>query len=390
MSAPPLPPAARAFSPGTFANRVAVVTGGGTGLGLEMSRGLAALGARVVVASRNENHHVAIRDEAAREGWRVETVVLDVREAAAVERAAADVEARIGPVDVLVNNAAGNFVCPSERLSARGWRAVVGISLDGTFFCTRYFGKGMLARRRGDVLNVVATYAWTGMPGVVHSAAAKAGVLAMTRTLAAEWAPLGVRVNAIAPGPFESAGAAANLWPDPESRERVRESIPLGRFGGAAEVAAQALWLLSPSSAWVTGECLVVDGGMSLGRGRFLSGGAAAGPPAPAAEPAFATEPGPARGPAAEPAPSGVSRPSEFERLEALVRAAAARHGFRVEVTGWTRKTFDVYLEHPRERSSEPMAQIESYATVDGAVKVLDARAVAFADDLRVAIRAAF
>jgi len=249
---------------GDFAGEVAVVTGGGTGLGLAITRGLLARGARVVIASRNAAHHETIRAEAAAKGWALETRVLDVREPVAVERAAAE----IGPVDVLVNNAAGNFVCPAERLSASAWRSVVSIALDGTFFCSRYFGKPMIARGRGGrILNVIATYAETGMPGVVHSASAKAGVLAMTKTLAAEWARHGIRVNAIAPGPFESEGAAANLWPDDAARERLLGAIPLGRFGTAEEVAAHALYLLSPACTWVTGATFTVDGGMSLPAG---------------------------------------------------------------------------------------------------------------------------
>jgi NAD(P)-dependent dehydrogenase (short-subunit alcohol dehydrogenase family) len=122
----------------------------------------------------------------------------------------------------------------------------------------------MLKQGSGQILNVVATYAWTGMPGVAHSAAAKAGVLALTRTLAAEWAPRGIRVHAIAPGPFESAGSAANLWPTEEAREAMRAQIPLARFAPAEEIARHCLYQLSSLSSWVTGECLVVDGGMTL------------------------------------------------------------------------------------------------------------------------------
>jgi NAD(P)-dependent dehydrogenase (short-subunit alcohol dehydrogenase family) len=247
-----------------FRGQVAVVTGGGTGLGLEISRGLAARGATVVVLSRDAQHHTGLRDEGARRGWQVESQSVDVREAPAVQRAAAEVLARHGKVDVLVNNAAGNFVCPTERLSANAWRAVLGIVLDGTFFCSRDFGRAMIAARRGVMLNVVATYATTGMPGVAHSAAAKAGVLALTKTLASEWAAHGIRVNAIAPGPFESEGSTANLWPNPEARAAMEAKIPLGRFAPASEIARHSLYLLSSLCGWVTGTNLVVDGGMSL------------------------------------------------------------------------------------------------------------------------------
>lgn len=265
------PTASDTLPQGVFAASTALVTGGGTGLGLEISRGLANGGARVICASRSVAHHAELLAEAARRNWRVESRELDVREPVAVERLARELEGA-GGVDILVNNAAGNFVCPAERLSARAWRAVLGIVLDGTFYCSRYFGLGMLERRRGQILNVVATYAWTGMPGVVHSASAKAGVLAMTRTLAVEWARHGIRVNAIAPGPFHSEGAAGNLWPDAGARERIEEQIPLGRFGTAFEMAQHALYLLSPAASYINGECLTIDGGLSLGRNLWREG----------------------------------------------------------------------------------------------------------------------
>ncbi len=257
---------------GTFRGEAAVVTGGGTGLGLEISRGLAALGAEVTILSRDPAHHAGLLAEASQQGWRVFAERADVREPKDVARAAEAVLARSGKVDLLVNNAAGNFVCPTERLSANAWRAVLGIVLDGTFYCSRDFGRAMIERKQGRILNVVATYAWTGMPGVAHSASAKAGVLALTKTLAAEWARHGIRVNAIAPGPFHSQGARSNLWPDDAWRERLEAEIPLGRFGTASEVAAHCLYLLSPLASWVTGECLVVDGGSSLARSMWEPG----------------------------------------------------------------------------------------------------------------------
>jgi NAD(P)-dependent dehydrogenase (short-subunit alcohol dehydrogenase family) len=258
------PTSARWLPAGTFEGEVAFVTGGGTGLGLEMARGLAVLGATIVIASRNAEHHGALLAEAAERGWKCEGRILDVREPDAVRRVLDSVVEAHGKLDILVNNAAGNFVCPAERLSANAWRAVLGIVLDGTFYCSQAFGKAMIERGGGSILNVVATYAWTGMAGVAHSAAAKAGVLALTRTLAAEWARHSIRVNAIAPGPFHSEGAAANLFPDERVKRRIEAGIPAGRFGTAEEVAAQCLWLLAPASEYVTGECLVVDGGASL------------------------------------------------------------------------------------------------------------------------------
>lgn len=260
--------------PDLFRGKSAFVTGGGTGLGLEISRGLASLGAHVVIASRNPEHHAPLLAEAKTKGWSVEAEVLDVRRLADVAALADKLHARLAEraedsdtpaaFDLVVNNAAGNFVCPAERLSERAWRAVLGIVLDGTFYVSQAVGREMIRAAGGAILNVVATYAWTGMAGVVHSASAKAGVLAMTKTLAAEWARHGIRVNAIAPGPFESKGAAANLWPDEEVRAGIERAIPLGRFATTDEVAAQCLHLLSPASDYVTGECLVIDGGGTL------------------------------------------------------------------------------------------------------------------------------
>ena len=266
------PEAARWLPAGTFDGEVCVVTGGGTGLGLEISRGLAALGATVVIASRSAEHHEALLGEADANGWKVHAHTFDVREAREVRALAKAITAEHGKVDILVNNAAGNFVCPAERLSPNAWRAVLGIVLDGTFYCSQSFGKQMLERERGQILNIVATYAWTGMAGVVHSASAKAGVLAMTKTLASEWASRGVRVNAIAPGPFESRGAHQNLWPDDDVKRAIEQQIPLGRFGTAEEMAAHCLHLLSPASAYVTGECLVVDGGAVVGKNMWKPG----------------------------------------------------------------------------------------------------------------------
>ncbi len=273
MKEPDPPVAARWLPPDTFRDRVVFVTGGGTGLGLEISRGLAHLGAHVAIASRDPAHHEGLLAEAAERGWTVRAYPLDVREFGPVERCAAAVEEDLGPVDTLVNNAAGNFLCPAERLSSRAWRSVLGIVLDGTFFCSRAFGRSMLERGQGRILNVVATYAWTGMPGVVHSASAKAGVLAMTRSLAVEWASRGVLVNAIAPGPFETEGASQRLWPTDEMRARMEAAMPLGRLADVGEVAAHCLYMLSPACDYVSGECLVVDGALSLGRNPWVDAG---------------------------------------------------------------------------------------------------------------------
>ncbi|QDV08328.1 putative 2,4-dienoyl-CoA reductase [Planctomycetes bacterium Poly30] len=265
---------------GTFAGKRVVVTGGGTGLGLEMSRGFAALGAHVIIPSRTEANQAAFLEEAQARGWQASGAQVDVREPDSVRRLADSILEEHGPVDVLVNNAAGNFVCPAERMSSNAWRAVLGIVLDGTFYCSKEFGKHMMADGRGgSIINIIATYAWTGMPGVVHSASAKAGVHAMGKTLAAEWARYGIRVNAIAPGPFESGGANKNLWPNEAVQERIRASVPLKRFATREEVAAQALWLASDAGQYVTGATITIDGGMSLGAGMMWEPGERVGRP---------------------------------------------------------------------------------------------------------------
>ena len=159
---------------------------------------------------------------------------------------------------------------PAAELSPRGWQAVIDIVLNGTWFCTHAFGKRMIERGSGGtILNIVATYAWTGGPGTIHSAAAKAGVLSMTETLAVEWATHGIRVNAIAPGPIESTGGADKLWAAPEIAESVRRTVPLNRFGKPEEVAWLAGYLTSDYAAYVNGACLVIDGGAWLNKGMF-------------------------------------------------------------------------------------------------------------------------
>lgn len=251
----------------------ALVTGGGTGLGLAAALAFADAGRDVAVLSRSSEHvdraAAAIRER----GRRAAAIPADVRDPAAVEAAVARIEEELGPIGVLVNNAAGNFLVASENLSPNGFRAVVEIVLHGTWFCTSSVGRRMLARGSGAIVNVVATYAETGMPGVVHSAAAKAGVLSITRTLAAEWGGRGVRVNAIAPGIMVTEGASRNLkFADTAAQERLAASLPAGRLAAVEEIAAAILYLCSPAAAYVTGACLTIDGGMSLPKG-FLDRG---------------------------------------------------------------------------------------------------------------------
>jgi NAD(P)-dependent dehydrogenase (short-subunit alcohol dehydrogenase family) len=248
--------------------RVALVTGGGSGLGLAMSKRFAELGARVAITGRRQEKLEAAAAEIDGTGERVFTHAGDVREFEEVEATVAAAEEALGPIDILVNNAAGNFLAPTEDLSPRAFDAVVRTVLNGTFHATLAVGRRMIERGEGgSILNIATTYAWTGSAFVVPSAAAKAGVLAMTRSLAVEWATYGVRVNAIAPGPFPTEGAWQALMPTPEVEAEAKARIPMGRFGEHHELANLAAFLVSEAAPFINGECVTIDGGEWLGSG---------------------------------------------------------------------------------------------------------------------------
>lgn len=249
-----------------------LVTGGGSGLGLAMSRAFARYGGHVAIVGRSPERLEEAAPEIDATGERVLTHAADVRDPEAVEAAVSAVEAAWGGIDVLVNNAAGNFLAATEDLSPRAFDAVVRIVLYGTFHMTTAVGRRMIDGGGGGcILNILTPYAWTGSAFVVPSAAAKAGVLAMTRSLAVEWAAYGIRCNAIAPGPFPTEGAWSRLLPTPELERRSRERIPLGRFGEPEELAALAVFLVSDGAAYVNGECVTIDGGGWLAAGGLFN-----------------------------------------------------------------------------------------------------------------------
>ncbi|WP_433260954.1 SDR family oxidoreductase [Actinosynnema sp. CS-041913] len=247
--------------------RVYLVTGGGTGIGAATALRLVELGASVTVLGRRVEPLEAVVAAAERSGGAALAHSGDVRDPAAVQECVDATVARFGRIDGLVNNAAGNFVTPAERLSPNGWRAVVDIVLNGAWNCTSAVGRRLIeAGTPGAVVSVVATYAWTGHPGTVHSAAAKAGVVAMSKSLAVEWARYGIRLNCIAPGPTTTEGAGAALWASAEDHDRVLASVPAGRFGTPEEIGDLTAFLLSDQAGYVTGSVLTADGGQSLGR----------------------------------------------------------------------------------------------------------------------------
>ncbi|EMR03896.1 SDR family oxidoreductase [Cesiribacter andamanensis] len=259
--------------PDALQGKVLIVTGGGTGLGRAMSRYFLQLGAKVVITSRKlEVLEQTAGELEAETGGKVLPLACDVREWDQIEQVIERTAAEWGAIDGLLNNAAGNFISPTERLSHRAFNTVLDIVLKGTTQFTLALGKHWIDRQQpGTILNIVTTYAWTGSGYVVPSACAKAGVLALTRSLAVEWAKYKIRSNAIAPGPFPTEGAWSRLLPgeladkfDPARR------VPLGRVGEHQELANLAAYLMSDFSAYVNGEVVTIDGGEWLkGAGEF-------------------------------------------------------------------------------------------------------------------------
>jgi len=247
-----------------LADRVCLVTGGGGGLGREIALAFARAGARVGVLGRRSEPLAETVELIG--GECAIAIAADVRDHEAVAAAFDELERRFdAPVTTLINNAAGNFVAPAETISPNGWRAVTGIVLDGTFHCSRELGARLIERGvGGQIVNVVATYAWTGGPGNAHSASAKAGVLNLTRSMAVEWAPYGIRVNAIAPGPIDTEGAGAKLWSSSEARDAIVATVPMGRFAAPHEITGAICFLVSDVASFMTGDVMVVDGGYGL------------------------------------------------------------------------------------------------------------------------------
>jgi len=258
---------------GTLNDKVVLITGGGTGLGKSMAKTFLELGASVVIASRKMEvlEKTASKFQEAHPG-KILPLACDIRNYNEVETTISQTVKHFGKLDVLVNNAAGNFISPTERLSHRAFDVVVDIVLRGSYNCTLAAGKYWIDQQiKGNVLSITTTYTFTGSAYVVPSACSKAGVLALTQSLAVEWAKYGIRLNAIAPGPFPTKGAWSRLFPD-EIQElfKPEKKVPLGRFGHHFELTNLAAYLISDYASFITGEQIVIDGGEWLkGAGQF-------------------------------------------------------------------------------------------------------------------------
>ena len=260
------------FRQGLLEGRTLLITGGGTGLGRSMALRCAGLGAKIAVVGRREEPLKATVGDIEKAGSQAAFAPCDVRDSGSVRSAVDALEAALGPINSLINNAAGNFLCASEDLSDNAFDAVVKIVLYGTFNCTREVGRRLIERKaEGHVISIVTTYAESGSAFVLPSASAKAGVLAMMRSLAVEWATYGIRLNAIAPGPFRTDGAFSRLMVGELERQAIRR-IPSKRFGEHDELTNLVAYILSDASPYQTGDCVTIDGAEELLSGQQFAG----------------------------------------------------------------------------------------------------------------------
>ena len=250
------------IQPGSLDGRVALVTGGGSGIGLAIALRFAGLGADVALLGRRLSMLDEARAQIEALGRRALSIVADVRDDVAVSTGVQTVRDFLGGLDILVNNAAGTFVVPTAELSPKGWRTVVDIDLNGTFYCCHAAYEALAASRFGGrIINIVTDKGRTGWPKCAHTAAAKAGIVSLTRTLAQEWGPDGIRSNTVAPGPIEGTEGVSRLYEQQNRAAQELSTIPLGRFGQTSDIAEACAFLASEAGAFINGTDLVIDGG---------------------------------------------------------------------------------------------------------------------------------
>lgn len=254
----------------SFGNKTVLITGAGTGLGRAFALRFAELGATVVLAARQVERLEAVAEVINGRGGNAIVSCLDIRDPDNVQLTINNIIKITGRLDILINNAAGNFICRAEKITPNGWNAVVSTVLNGSAYCALTAGRHMLAHGGGKILSVTASYAWVGGPGTVHSAAAKAGLIAMSRTLAAEWGGRNVRVNCLCPGFVDTEQSHAVLWPTPEAQQHIIDRIPAGRFGTEEETIEAGVFLCSSAADYVNGEVFTIDGGEWLNKGAFV------------------------------------------------------------------------------------------------------------------------
>ena len=249
------------FTPAMLAGRTAFITGGGTGIGLGIAQMFSRLGARVVIASRKQDVVMAAAEGLQSAGGEALGIVMDVRDYDAVAAAMTKTVAHWGGIDILINNAAGNFACPTEELSSNGWKTVVDIDLNGTFHCCHAAFPHLSASPHvGRIVSIITAYAWGGWPGCAPAAAAKAGIQSLTRTLALEWGPKNILSNTVAPGPIADTVGTRKIHEETDRAEAELDRVPVARFGRVDEIAAAVTYLVSPAALYVNGTDLVVDG----------------------------------------------------------------------------------------------------------------------------------
>ncbi len=253
------------FAPDTLQGRVAFITGGATGIGFDIAKQYCRLGAAVVIASRNKERLDSAVTELTQLGANAMALQMDVRNYEEVRHAIEQTLERFGALDILVNNAAGNFFCPTANLTPNGWRTVVDIDLNGTFYCCRAAYEPLKKSKFGGcIISIITMLGVTGWPGTAHAAAAKAGILSLSRSLAVEWGGDNIRVNTISPGPIADTVGVRKLYEDLGRADLERKRTALGRFGRKEDIANAAVYLACDLASYVTGENLIVDGGRWL------------------------------------------------------------------------------------------------------------------------------